>query len=92
MFHGVDAIIVGRESVQRSYVWLVRAHQPSAKGLQESADKLSKTMGKRCLAAPADVRDPEQMQKAVQMAQKEFGKIDFVICGVYRTSSCHLPS
>jgi peroxisomal 2,4-dienoyl-CoA reductase len=55
----------------------------SAKGLQESADQLSKTTGKKCLAAPADVRDQEAVKGAVEVANKEFGMIDFVICGEY---------
>ncbi|WWD19584.1 hypothetical protein CI109_104045 [Kwoniella shandongensis] len=65
MSHGVDAIIVGRD----------------AKGLQESADRLSSKTGQKCIAASADVRDPEQIKKAVDLAQKTFGRIDFVICG-----------
>ena len=53
----------------------------SAKGLKESAERLSKTTGKRCLPAAADVRDPEQMGKAVAMTMEAFGRIDYVICG-----------
>jgi len=63
--HGVDAVIVGRD----------------AKGLEESAQKLSKDTGRRCVAAPADVRDPEALKRAVGIAEKEFGRIDYVICG-----------
>lgn len=65
MHLGVNAIIVGR----------------NAEGLQGSADELSKTTGRKCLAASADVRDAEGMKKAVEVAVKDFGKIDFVICG-----------
>ncbi|WVR00232.1 hypothetical protein IAU59_007374 [Kwoniella sp. CBS 9459] len=65
MSHGVSAAIVGRD----------------AKGLQESADALSKTTGSKCIAASADVRDPEQVQAAVKKTVDEFGRIDFVICG-----------
>ena len=53
----------------------------SAKGLQESADRLSRTTGRKCIAAPADVRDPEQMKRAVEAAMEHFGRIDLVICG-----------
>ncbi|WVR07734.1 hypothetical protein IAU60_004777 [Kwoniella sp. DSM 27419] len=65
MAHGVDAAIVGRD----------------AKGLAESAERLEKSTGQRCLAASADVRDPEQVKAAVKATVDKFGKIDFVICG-----------
>ncbi|WVF73051.1 hypothetical protein IAT40_007869 [Kwoniella sp. CBS 6097] len=65
MAHGVSAAIAGRD----------------AKGLQESADALSKKTGGKCIATSADVRDPEQVQAAVKKTIEEFGKIDFVICG-----------
>ncbi|OCF38461.1 peroxisomal 2,4-dienoyl-CoA reductase [Kwoniella heveanensis CBS 569] len=64
MTHGVSAAIVGRD----------------AKGLQESADTLSKTTGGKCIPASADVRDPDQIQAAVKKTVDEFGRIDFVIC------------
>lgn len=53
----------------------------SAKGLAESAEKLEKSTGGRCLAAAADVRDPAALKEAVEATLKKFGKIDFVICG-----------
>ena len=88
MHHGADAIIVGREFV-------LELHSPnrsilirsSAKGLQESADRLSRTSGRKCIAAPADVRDPEQIKKAIEVAEKIFLRIDFVICGAAKLPS-----
>jgi len=65
MRHGADATIVGRKLDR----------------LTASAEELAKTTGKRCLAAQADVRNPKQLQDAVSKTIKEFGKIDFVICG-----------
>ena len=65
MKHGANAAIVGRD----------------AKGLAESAAALSKATGRECLATPADVRKPDQVQAAVAATVAKFGKIDFVICG-----------
>jgi peroxisomal 2,4-dienoyl-CoA reductase len=53
----------------------------SAKGLEQSAAALSKSTGRRCVAASADVRNPEQLVAAVSKARSEFGRIDHVICG-----------
>jgi peroxisomal 2,4-dienoyl-CoA reductase len=57
------------------------ANGESAKGLEESAAKLEKATSRKCLAAPADVRDPEQLKRAVVSAKERFGKLDFVVCG-----------
>ncbi|KAK1921963.1 putative 2,4-dienoyl-CoA reductase [Papiliotrema laurentii] len=65
MRHGVKATIIGRD----------------AKGLSESAEQLEKATGSQCLAAPADVRDPAALKKAVEDTLAKFGRIDFVICG-----------
>jgi peroxisomal 2,4-dienoyl-CoA reductase len=54
----------------------------SAKGLAESAEKLSKATGQTCLPASADVRDPEALKAAVALTKEKFGRIDFVICGM----------
>ncbi|WVO14286.1 hypothetical protein L204_101918 [Cryptococcus depauperatus] len=62
---GVNAAIVGRD----------------AKGLEESAKNLEKATGSRCIATPADVRQPIQIKNAVKLTQDTYGKIDFVICG-----------
>jgi peroxisomal 2,4-dienoyl-CoA reductase len=53
----------------------------SAQGLEKSATALSKSTGRRCIAAPADVRKPEQLEAAVSKARSELGKINHVICG-----------
>ncbi|TYJ58809.1 hypothetical protein B9479_000241 [Cryptococcus floricola] len=62
---GVSAAIVGRD----------------AKGLDESAKNLQDATGSKCIAAPADVRKPEQIKDAVKRTVDAYGKIDFVICG-----------
>ncbi|ODN92153.1 peroxisomal 2,4-dienoyl-CoA reductase [Cryptococcus wingfieldii CBS 7118] len=62
---GVSAAIVGRD----------------AKGLDESAKNLQDSTGSKCIAAPADVRKPEQIKDAVKRTVDAYGKIDFVICG-----------
>ena len=53
----------------------------SAKGLEQSAAALSKTTGRKCISASADVRNSEQLAGAVSKAIAEFGHIDHVICG-----------
>jgi len=65
MRHGVDAVIVGR----------------NAERLAAAAKELENATGRRCLAAPADVRHPKQLQDAVARTIEKFGRIDFVICG-----------
>jgi NAD(P)-dependent dehydrogenase (short-subunit alcohol dehydrogenase family) len=49
--------------------------------LQQAADELSKTTGQVCIAAQADVRQPEKLKEAVERTIQRFGRIDFVICG-----------
>lgn len=53
----------------------------SAKGLQESAAALRNATSGRCIATAADVRNPEAVKQAVDATIREYGKIDFVICG-----------
>lgn len=36
------------------------------------------------LALQADVREPKQLQDAVAITIEKFGRIDFVICGMFR--------
>lgn len=60
----------------------------SAKGLEESAKRLEETTGRKCIPAPADVRQPDQLREAVKRTQDAFDRIDFVICGMF--SSCLL--
>ena len=46
---------------------------------------MSKATGRRCLPAQADVRQPAQLKEAADKAVTAFGRIDFVICGVFLT-------
>jgi peroxisomal 2,4-dienoyl-CoA reductase len=50
--------------------------------LEASAKELSEATGKTCLAAQADVRQPQQLQEAVSKAIGKFGRIDYVVCGL----------
>ncbi|GJJ15761.1 hypothetical protein Clacol_010039 [Clathrus columnatus] len=63
--HGANAVIVGRK-LER---------------LNEAAKELATATGRKVLAVQADVREPKQLQDAVTKTIKEFGRIDFVICG-----------
>ncbi|KAL8287538.1 hypothetical protein RQP46_003396 [Phenoliferia psychrophenolica] len=65
MRHGANATILGRR----------------ANVVAESAKTLSRTTGRKCIGVSGDVRDPESLKKAVEATIKEFGRIDFVICG-----------
>ncbi|KAM0754962.1 2,4-dienoyl-CoA reductase [Meredithblackwellia eburnea MCA 4105] len=65
MNHGANATILGR----RKDV------------ITSSAEKLSKTTGNKCLGLQGDVRDVESLKRAAQETVKQFGRIDFVICG-----------
>ncbi|KDN49207.1 NAD(P)-binding protein [Tilletiaria anomala UBC 951] len=67
MQHGCSAAIVGRK----------------ADRLQASADWLQKQAGNgtKCIATPADVRTPTDLNEAVRKTVEAFGRIDFVICG-----------
>ena len=51
-----------------------------------------KATGGQCIATPADVRDVDQLAKAVEATVKAFGKIDFVICGAAGNLCVQLPS
>ncbi|KAJ4469294.1 hypothetical protein J3R30DRAFT_3553138 [Lentinula aciculospora] len=65
MRHGADAVIVGRKLDR----------------LTQTANELSATTGRICIAAQADVRQPRMLKEAVEKTIAQFGKIDFVICG-----------
>jgi len=65
MRHGASAIILGR-NLER---------------LTKTADELSRVTGQTCMAAQADVRQPQQLKDAVAKVIEKFGRIDFVICG-----------
>jgi peroxisomal 2,4-dienoyl-CoA reductase len=63
----------------------------SAKGLEASAQALMQATQGQCIATPADVRDPDQLVKAVEATIKAFGRIDFVICGAAGNLSVYHP-
>lgn len=65
MAHGADAVIVGRK----------------ADRLEAAAKAMSEETGRHCLAAPADVREPEQVAAALDAAIARFGKVDIVVNG-----------
>ncbi|KAH9974518.1 hypothetical protein BJV74DRAFT_863442 [Russula compacta] len=65
MRHGANATIVGRNEER----------------LERAAQELSTAAGTACLAVKADVRDPGQVQAAVQQTIDRYGRIDFVING-----------
>jgi len=64
-------------------VWSVDRFRNRLDKLQKSADELSKATGKTCIATQADVRRPDQLKAAVAKTIEKFGRIDFVICGVF---------
>ncbi|KAI9507733.1 NAD-P-binding protein [Russula earlei] len=63
--HGANAAIVGRNEER----------------LKRAAQELSAATGNACLPVKADVRDPIQVQDAVKITIKRYGRIDFVING-----------
>ncbi|KAI0271255.1 NAD(P)-binding protein [Gloeopeniophorella convolvens] len=65
MRHGANAAILGRNEER----------------LVKAAQELSEATGRTCLAVRGDVRDPKQVQAAVQQTIEKFGRIDFVING-----------
>ncbi|KAF8510810.1 NAD(P)-binding protein [Hysterangium stoloniferum] len=65
MRHGANAVIIGR----------------NLEKLEAAAKELSISTGNTCIAAQADVRQPQQLQEAVTKAIEKFGRIDYVVCG-----------
>jgi NAD(P)-dependent dehydrogenase (short-subunit alcohol dehydrogenase family) len=53
----------------------------SEERLTKAAQELSAAAGSTCIAVKADVRDPKQIQTAVQRTIERYGRIDFVING-----------
>ncbi|XP_069124426.1 peroxisomal 2,4-dienoyl-CoA reductase [(3E)-enoyl-CoA-producing]-like isoform X2 [Argopecten irradians] len=49
--------------------------------LKESAETLSRATGRKCIPVQMDVRKPETIIKAADMALSEFGRIDYLING-----------
>lgn len=65
MAHGADTAIMSRKLPR----------------LEESAAELSSQTGRRCLALEADVREPAQVEAALDRALAELGRIDIVVNG-----------
>jgi peroxisomal 2,4-dienoyl-CoA reductase len=65
MAHGARAAIVGRK----------------ADRLEAAAKELAEATGRECLACPADVRKPEEVEGAIAKALERFGRIDVVVNG-----------
>ena len=49
--------------------------------ISAAAGTLSKKTGRKAIGISADVRSPESLKNAVEATIKEFGRIDFVVCG-----------
>ena len=65
MKHGASAAIAGRK-VER---------------LEAAARELSDATGRRCIPTPCDVREPAQVEAALDRTIAEFGRVDIVING-----------
>jgi peroxisomal 2,4-dienoyl-CoA reductase len=63
--HGAQAVIVGR----------------NAERLAQAAAELEEATGKRCLAAPCDVRKPADVEAALKTTLDEYGRLDLVVNG-----------
>ncbi|MFO0748693.1 MAG: SDR family oxidoreductase [Myxococcota bacterium] len=61
--HGADAVIVSR----------------NAERLAAAAAELSQKFGRRVVAVPADVREPERIEAAIAEALAAFGRLDIVV-------------
>lgn len=51
----------------------------NADHLHSAADEITQRTGRGCLAVPADVREPEQVDSAVAGVLARFGRLDFVV-------------
>ncbi|MGF1468415.1 MAG: SDR family oxidoreductase [Sandaracinaceae bacterium] len=65
MAHGADAAIVGR----------------NAERLEAAAKELSDQTGRRCLATPADVREPPAVEAAIERTLDAYGRLDILVNG-----------
>ncbi|HJL20434.1 MAG TPA: SDR family oxidoreductase [Sandaracinaceae bacterium LLY-WYZ-13_1] len=72
MAHGADVAIVGR----------------TAERLEASAAELAEATGRECLAAPADVREPEKVEAALDATLERFGRLDVVVNGAAGNFLC----
>lgn len=65
MEHGARAAIVGRK----------------ADRLEAAAKELSEATGRECIACPADVRHPQEIEAAIERTLERFGQLDIVVNG-----------
>lgn len=70
--HGARAAIMGRK----------------ADRLQSAAGEMSAATGRDCLATPGDVRDPKQVEAALDATLERFGRIDIVVNGAAGNFLC----
>lgn len=70
--HGASAAIVGRNEAR----------------LTAAAEELSGATGSECIATPADVRDPQRVEAAIDATLARFGRIDIVVNGAAGNFLC----
>jgi peroxisomal 2,4-dienoyl-CoA reductase len=63
--HGARAALVGR----------------NAERLSAAAEEIAKETGGECIATPADVREPEAVERAIDATLERFGALDVVVNG-----------
>lgn len=63
--HGARVVIVGRK----------------ADRLEAAAKELSEETGRECIACPADVRNPQEIEAAIDRTLERFGAMDIVVNG-----------
>jgi 2,4-dienoyl-CoA reductase [(3E)-enoyl-CoA-producing], peroxisomal len=72
MAHGADCAIVGRK----------------ADRLEAAAEELAQATGRACLPVPADVRDPQAVEAALDQTLERFGHLDIVVNGAAGNFLC----
>jgi peroxisomal 2,4-dienoyl-CoA reductase len=72
MAHGARVAIVGRK----------------ADRLEAAAAELADATGRECLATPGDVRDPAQVERALDATLARFGRLDHVVNGAAGNFLC----
>lgn len=72
MAHGARAVIMGRKAPR----------------LEAAANELSEATGRECLATAGDVRDPKQVEAALDRALERFGRLDVVVNGAAGNFLC----
>jgi len=72
MAHGASTVIVGRKADQ----------------LEAAAEELADETGKKCVAAPGDVRDTAAVERVVDTAMAELGRVDILVNGAAGNFLC----